>query len=207
LLLAERAIYLQELETLLIADVHFGKTMHFRKAGIAIPSQITGNEINRLQQLIETTRPKKVYFLGDLFHSRLNSEWKVLINFILVNPSTEFILVKGNHDILPEINYQHPNFALVNEPLLLDKFVLSHHPIAPDFLKRNPQLLHICGHIHPGVKMKGKAKAYFNLPCFHFQKNQLILPAFGRFTGLANIKPKKNDKVFAIANESIIEIK
>ncbi len=207
LLLVEKAIYIQDLEAILIADAHLGKATHFRKAGIPVPSHIIETEISRLKTLIENNHPKKVYFLGDLFHSHLNNEWQHFIDFIKLREEIEFILVKGNHDILPEINYHHSNFTLVEEPYKVGNFVLSHHPVNLDHTKNNPELLHIYGHLHPGIKVKGKARASFNLPCFHFQKNQLVLPAFGKFTGLANIKVKKSDKIYAIANESIIEIK
>ena len=206
LLLAERAIYIDKLKAIFIADAHFGKATHFRKAGIAVPSNIISHEINRLQHLIETNRPEKIYFLGDLFHSHLNNEWQLLVDFVLAHPEIEFILVKGNHDILPEINYQHSNFKVINEPLTVDKLLLSHHPISGKLLDKNPNLLHIHGHLHPGIKLKGKAKSFFNLPCFHFQKNQLVLPAFGKFTGLSLIRPKKVDKVYAVVNDSILEI-
>jgi uncharacterized FlgJ-related protein len=39
-LLPEKAAFIPESATLLIADPHFGKATHFRKAGIPIPEQI-----------------------------------------------------------------------------------------------------------------------------------------------------------------------
>ncbi len=206
-LLPERAIYLKELQAILIADVHFGKTTHFRKAGIAVPANIISDEIKRLQKLIDQHEPKEVYFLGDLFHSHLNHEWEMLLSFIANNSDVAFVLVKGNHDILPVENYNQTNFTMVEEPFLLENLSLSHHPMPASYLKNKATLLHINGHLHPGMKVKGKAKTFFKLPCFHFQTNQLILPAFGRFTGLAAINHKKNDTVYCIANDKIIEVK
>jgi len=37
LLLPQKAIYWQQQKALIVADVHFGKVGHFRKAGIAVP--------------------------------------------------------------------------------------------------------------------------------------------------------------------------
>jgi metallophosphoesterase superfamily enzyme len=67
-------------------------------------------------------------------------------------------------------------------------------------------LYNLSGHLHPGVNMRGKARQSVTLPCFYFGENMGLLPAFGTFTGLARIYPKKNDKVFVIVEEKIIEI-
>jgi hypothetical protein len=33
-----------------------------------------------------------------------------------------------------------------------------------------------------------------------------VLPAFGMFTGLARVRPKKEDKVFVIVEEKILDV-
>lgn len=65
----------------------------------------------------------------------------------------------------------------------------------------------ICGHIHPAVKLKGKAKNKLTLPCFIFKKYHAIIPAFSSFAGSAIVKPQKNDRVFIPAGKEIIEMK
>jgi uncharacterized protein len=44
------------------------------------------------------------------------------------------------------------------------------------------------------------------LPCFYFGQRQALLPAFGVFTGLAKIRPLKNDKVFVIVEGKIMDV-
>jgi uncharacterized protein len=43
-------------------------------------------------------------------------------------------------------------------------------------------------------------------PCFHFTKNYCVLPAFSRFTGLALIDAAKNENVFAIVENKIVQL-
>jgi metallophosphoesterase superfamily enzyme len=62
----------------------------------------------------------------------------------------------------------------------------------------------LAGHLHPGVKLRGTGKQSVVLPCFYFSKHQGILPAFGSFTGIACLVPKKEDRVFVIAEDKII---
>ncbi|GAA5022419.1 DEAD/DEAH box helicase [Marivirga lumbricoides] len=207
LLSSEKIIFWESKSALFLADAHLGKSTHFRKAGIAVPSRLVFSEIDRLKALIDEFRPQHIYFLGDLFHSHLNVEWQLFVNFVKSYPSHNFILIKGNHDILPESSYQIQNFTCEKEPYLLEKFLLSHHPLIPDELKKYPDTTNLAGHLHPGIHISGKGRNNLSLPCFAVSANQLILPAFGRFTGLAKIRPKKSDAIYAIANDKVIEIK
>jgi len=101
-LLPEKAIYLPEHEALLIADPHFGKAAHFRKAGVPVPETVHSEDYQKIKKLIETFNPLSVIFLGDLFHSDFNTSWLDLEAFRNLFSEQEFHLVKGNHDILPE---------------------------------------------------------------------------------------------------------
>jgi metallophosphoesterase superfamily enzyme len=80
--------------------------------------------------------------------------------------------------------------------------ILSHEPLE----QIAPGMLNICGHIHPGVRLVGKARQSIRIPCFFQTGSCLILPAFGNFTGLAIVKPKAEDKVWGITGEKIIPI-
>jgi DNA ligase-associated metallophosphoesterase len=201
-LLKEKAIWIQELGTLLIADLHFGKAAHFRKSGIPIPEPIHEADLVHLKKLQDQHRPNHTYFLGDLFHSDWNSQWEYFQQFLEQFPETEFHLVKGNHDILSPSAYKQSVLKIHNEPLILGNLILSHEP-----LENIPAgFLNICGHIHPGVRLIGKARQSVRIPCFFLSKYRLILPAFGNFTGLALVKPKADDKLWGITQEKIIPV-
>jgi metallophosphoesterase superfamily enzyme len=99
LLLPQKAIYWQRQETLIAADVHLGKVGHFRKAGIAVPRNMEQNELSVLSDLIYEYKPQKLIFLGDFFHSDINSDWDWFILWRSQFPKLEIVLVKGNHDV------------------------------------------------------------------------------------------------------------
>lgn len=204
LLSEDKIIFWSKQQTVFIADLHLGKTTHFRKSGIAIPLAIITAEIDRIENIIQIFRPKRIFFLGDLFHSDLNHEWNIFNDFLEQHPTVEFILIKGNHDILNDKVYNLSKLEIEKEPFQLDSFILSHHPLKKEELKVKE--LNLCGHIHPGINIKGKGKSNLSLPCFYLEQNQLILPAFGKFTGLAKIKPTKGSSVFAVLNESVKRI-
>lgn len=200
-LLPEKAVWIKKIEVLLLADLHFGKASHFRKSGIPISEKVHDQDYDILAKLISRYTPKQVYFLGDLFHSNYNEEWETLLHFLGQFPTTNFHLVLGNHDILPETKYQDPRLQVHPDSIVLESLFLSHEPVPPP-----AGCLTVCGHIHPGILLKGKAKQRVRIPCFHYSADILILPSFGNFTGLAQIKRRKNDLIWGIAEDHVIPI-
>ncbi len=199
-LLAEKAIYWPEERRLFIADTHFGKISHFRKNGIKMPEGAARQNLIRLEKLLYSTQAKEVYFLGDLFHSELNREWLGFKQVIALFPATQFHLIGGNHDILDELSYYRARLEYHPNGLRLDPFYLSHEPLE-EFEGYN-----LCGHIHPGVRLRGTGRQSLRLACFHFSPRQGILPAFGEFTGFHTLKVRKTDRVFVITDDRVIGI-
>ncbi len=201
-LLSQRLVYLPSQKTLLIADGHFGKINHFRKAGIAVPGSANNRNSSELIDAINETKAEQVIFLGDLFHSHYNEEWQTVGQLVKHFAQCSFQLVEGNHDVLSANQYAEHSIRLIKH-LTVGQWLLTHEPL----LEIPDHLYNLCGHIHPGVSLRGGGRQSLLLPCFYFGKQQGILPAFGAFTGLAKIKPKKGDEVFVIANGRVVEIK
>jgi DNA ligase-associated metallophosphoesterase len=198
-----RYIFWEEEKAIILSDLHFGKTGHFRKHGIAVPQTIFKEEIQRLIDAVAFNNAQKIIAVGDLFHSHANKEMDLFLKWRNDFPSLEFHLVKGNHDILKDEWYEAANIIL-HKMLHVLPFSFIHdlnditHLSNPDY--------YFSGHIHPGIQIKGISKQSLRFPCFFFGEDQAILPAFSRFTGLASLKTKKMDVVFAIVNETIIKI-
>jgi DNA ligase-associated metallophosphoesterase len=188
-----------------VADLHLGKTAHFRKAGIAIPTAIINEDLSRLEYIIDKYQLTTLFFLGDLFHAQINHEWEIFKAFLRDHKNIAFILIKGNHDILPEKEYILDDMQVEAEPFRWLNFLLSHHPISEEILSTFPKGFNLAGHIHPGGIIKGKARTSLRLAAFIEKKQQLVLPAFGRFTGLQVEHSKDILKRFLIGGDLIIE--
>jgi uncharacterized protein len=197
ILLPEKALLRKATNELIIADLHLGKGTHFNKAGMPIPIASLQKDIENLIFIINKYQPSTVIFLGDLFHSSVNSEWAAFELFLKNYPALPFILVKGNHDIIAAKNYEHGNFKVVHT-LEFNDFVFSHEPIAHSKFV-------ICGHIHPGVRLNGKAKQSLTLPCFYKTEKHFILPAFGLLTGLHRLRHNKAHQFFIVLNNKVID--
>lgn len=203
-LLPERAVFWKETETLFIADAHFGKSGTFRQGGIAIPDSVTSADIQKLQRTIDHCGAKRVIFLGDLFHSIQNMEWQIFSDFLQANLDIEFILIAGNHDILPKELYAGTSLKVIAPGYKFGPFELRHYPPDPNETLGDHFIL--CGHIHPAVQLSGNGKQNLTLPCYYKTKSFLMLPSFGRFTGNGIIKPEDYSKVYVIADNEVIEV-
>lgn len=190
------AMYWKEQDALLIADVHLGKVSHFRKHGSAVPKATIANNFNKLDEVLLFFKPKVLYFLGDLFHSHLNIEWQYFKEWVS-SSNTLIKLIVGNHDIISESLFMDIEIEVI-EQKVIDGFILTHHP-----LEENIQF-NFCGHIHPSTSINGLGKQRLKLPCFFKRTSQLILPAFGDFTGTFELNSKDADEVFVIAEDEVV---
>ncbi len=193
------AMYWPDKKVLFISDVHLGKVTHFRKHGVALPANsVTGN-FRQLSKVVTKFEPDRIFFLGDLFHSKINSEWKLFESWVRT-VAAEIVLVAGNHDVIAPQKYHDLDINVVSEVQYGD-FLLTHHPVKRD------GFFNLCGHIHPGILLQGFGRQFLELRCFFKKPEQMILPAFGEFTGKYVLKPTADDVVYAITKDDVILVK
>ncbi len=201
ILLPEKALYKPDEQLLIIADVHLGKAAHFRKEGIPISSHAQQNDYLKLHNLLCNIKPEKVYFLGDLFHSKLNNDWQHFTTLLAQHRHITFTLIKGNHDIITPQLFEEAGITVVNTLETAD-FIYAHEPQKITTSSK----LTIAGHIHPAIVLSGAGKQSLRLPCFHITQSTVVLPAFGTLTGLFTISPGKKDRIYAVLPNQVIKV-
>ena len=174
----QRSIYWQAQNALIFSDLHSGKSAHFRKHGMAIPSYLHYSDLERLQLLIQHYQPKQIIIVGDLIHAASNKEVIDLKRITTTFSTIDFHLIKGNHDRISEKLIKDLGITSVTEKLILDTIQFVHEPIS------NINQPTISGHIHPGIQIPLLKNSRKKLPCFVVQPSQIILPAFSKLTGL-----------------------
>ncbi|MGB4771647.1 MAG: ligase-associated DNA damage response endonuclease PdeM [Chitinophagaceae bacterium] len=204
-LTAERCLYWQEEGAMILSDLHFGKTGHFRKAGIPVPPSVYKEDLQRLFQQIQYFQPKELIFVGDLFHSRANLEHEMFKKWRFDLPSLAMHLVMGNHDLHSKHDQDDLDLIIHEECLQKGEFSFV-HDFSPNDQCPLPSAYMISGHLHPGIRLQGNGKQSLRFPCFYFTPTFAVLPAFSRFTGMALIDPKRGDDVYAIVDKSLIQV-
>lgn len=199
-LLPQKAIYWPRQKILFVADLHIGKTAHFRKNGIGIPSNLD-KDLQLLELLIERYRINEVVILGDLFHSEWNEEVENFLSWRKKYETKKVYLIEGNHDKLSLKQLNSDVLEVVQEKKI-GPFLCLHK--APDVF--NSDLYYLSGHIHPAFELKGRGKQFLRTECFYFGKSGAILPAFGSFKGRSLITPEKQSHLFLIGESEVFEV-
>lgn len=202
-LLPERAVFWHKEKALLVADPHWGKAATFRAEGIPVPSGTTREAIERLSSIITRNGANRVIFLGDLLHAkegRSESMFTALREWRDALSNVDVVLVRGNHDRRAGDPPAELRITCVDAPFPAPPFLFAHHPV------QNDAGYVIAGHVHPAIRLSGRARQSARLPCFLISEHLAILPAFGDFTGVADVEAAPEDRVFAIVEDDVIEL-
>jgi uncharacterized protein len=205
---AERALYWPGGKTLFVADVHLGKSAAFRAGGIPVPTGATAADLARLARLVAATGAERLTVLGDLLHAaagRTAALHDAFLAWRRGHRELTLTLVRGNHDAHAGDPPAAWGVDVVTEPHAAAPFLLCHEP--PDD-GEGPDLLGyaLAGHVHPGVRISGVGGQSERLPCFVLGNSRAILPAFGRFTGLALHNWDGEHAVVAIADGRLFSV-
>lgn len=203
----ERCLFWEEESTLIVADLHLGKSGHFRKSGIAVPQSIYKADLQRLIAQLYFYKADRLIIAGDFTHSTENKELDLFKRWRKDFSLLHIDLVKGNHDILEDSWYTEANIVLHVHELIINDFCFRHEE--KRYKKDEPKTdaaYTFTGHVHPGINIKGKGKQSLRFPCFYFTPVHCILPAFSRFTGTYNVEPKEGETVYAIVENQLVQV-
>ena len=195
--LPDKALWVEEHQLLLIADVHLGKADHLQAHGIAIPSDGERANLQRIKQLSQRWQPAELIVLGDLVHhpKAISRELEQRVVALLDSLNCPVTWVEGNHDRRSHLGTLQGQASQSRQGLWL-----SHEPEEP------PEgQLNICGHLHP-VSILRQASDQMRLPCFSLLRSipRLVLPAFGCLTG--GFPADRSSEQWVVADETVLPL-
>lgn len=199
-LLPEKALYWPDRKALLVADVHIGKAASYRALHQPVPRGTTQATLARLDLLLNHYDCRRLIVLGDFLHARTARAPATLARldaWRAQHPQLEVILVRGNHDRHAGDPPQELGIKVVDEPFEMGPFALQHEPGPHDTLAV------IAGHIHPACVLRGRGRQRLRLPCFVFNAQVSLLPAFGEFTGGWTLEPEAGTRLFVTGDEQV----
>lgn len=200
-LLPERALYWPSQHTLIVSDLHWGKSGHFRKHGIAIPQQAQQQDEMRLANLVRRYNVARLIVAGDLFHSRHNAEVEAFSHWRDSHKALHIDFVTGNHDILPAEKYAGWDMAVHKDGLQTGPFYIAHD------VPETCDAFCIHGHLHPAIRISRRGHTAMKLNCFCEDEHRFVLPAFGQFTGNYMLQAENHKHIYVIADTQVIKWK
>lgn len=189
--------------SLWVADLHLGKDASFRSAGVPVPAGPTNHTLGKLAAAVGACAAKRLIIVGDMVHNHASwSDSTVLAwrRWREQFSEVEVVLVRGNHDRGADRWPGDLGITQVGESWQQGGVAFCHEPCAK---AEQPT---VCGHLHPGYSVRERGGGRLLAGCFWIQPAQLVLPAFGAFTGYGRISPQPGDRVAMLIDDDVWEV-
>ena len=207
-LLPERAVFSPRERTLFVADLHLGKAAAFRAAGAPAPFGASEETLRRLGALVDCARGRAARRPRRLRPWRASSVTDGLAESLRAwrraRRALDCLIVLGNHDRRAAHLYARLRLPRRStEPALVAGIACRHHPLdgeARGRPSRSPATF---------IRSRGSAAAgrdSLRLPCFVIDGRQIVLPAFGEFTGGGLVRPDEGQRIVLVAPDRLIEL-
>jgi len=176
---ADRAVYLADADTVVVADLHLGRADASR---VEAPIDAIESIRRRVRALLDQFDPETIVFAGDLLHSfdRLPTVAVDAIEELwadCTDAGVEPVAIAGNHD--SRLAECWPG-DVADAVALEDGTVICHGHTTPE--KHGDR--YVVGHVHPAITIEGVKR-----PCYLFGEDAyrggelLVLPAFTTLAG------------------------
>lgn len=172
-----RAAFLEDAETLVVADLHVGRA---DASGVAFPIGERRDLTERLASRLDEFDPETVVFAGDVLHrfgtiTERSRETVSALADACRNAGATPVFVRGNHDTALEAIDEdvHDAFVASDAP----RTVVCHGHEAPSVDAER----YLVGHDHPAITIEGRKRPCFlDAPDAFREADVLMLPAFSR---------------------------
>lgn len=157
-----------------VSDLHLGKSDRMaRRGGPLLPPYESIETLDRLAGDIAAMNPATVVCLGDSFDDLTAAETldtALKDRLISLMAGRRWVWISGNHDPGP-IDLGGTHLAEYRQGPLVFRHIAE-----------VPASGEVSGHYHPKARLVMRGRS-LSRPCFLFDSDRLILPAFGAYTG------------------------
>ncbi len=165
-----------------VGDLHLGKAERAARTGAALlPPYETAETLARLEAEVTRLAPRTVLLLGDSFDDMAAAEGQgeeVVERLMRLAAGRRWIWIAGNHDPGPLALPGSHRAEWREGPLVF------RHVAAPDALGFPGE---VSAHYHPKARLCLRGQPIARA-CFLSDRERLILPAFGTYTGGLDIR-------------------
>lgn len=164
-------LYLEDVDALVIADLHLGYEQALEEAGVFIPPVQFKFIASFITRALDETGSKRLVMLGDVKHEfgeALRQEWGETMELLskLKDRGVEVGVVRGNHDnfLIPIL--KRLEVPLYDPSLRLGRYLLLHGHKEPPLDAWGGAEYVIIGHEHPAVLLRDELGVSLKLKSF-----------------------------------------
>lgn len=173
---ADGTLWWPEHKLLCVSDLHLGKSERIaRRGGTLLPPYETAETLWRLETAVSATDPRRVICLGDSFDDLdaargVSQDARNVLTRL--QAGRDWVWIEGNHDPGPvDVGGSH-RAEIKTGPLTFRHIT--------DWSTEGE----VSGHFHPKAAIAGAGRR----ACFIVSPRQVILPAFGAYTGGLSVR-------------------
>ncbi|MDJ0825131.1 MAG: ligase-associated DNA damage response endonuclease PdeM [Rhodobacter sp.] len=168
------AMWWPERQVLVVSDLHLGKSERIaRLGGAMLPPYEIKDTLARLDAEVAALDPRAVVCLGDSFDDRAVAEGlaeDAVLWLSRLMAGRRWIWIEGNHDPGP-VDLGGTHLGELSEPPLIFRHIAKPGTSGE-----------VSGHYHPKAVLHARGRQV-SRPCFLYDSDRVILPAFGTYTG------------------------
>jgi metallophosphoesterase superfamily enzyme len=203
---ARRAVYLENLGTLVLADLHWGYAVSHRAAGNLLPVWGDDEIARRLLGLLADYEPREMVWLGDSLHTLAGQE--AAESFLRTKTlGIAVTIVSGNHDKRWLATSQADGTRHeIKQNAVRGNFFFHHGDCT---LPVPAGSIEVIGHHHPALSWSDGAGTRVKIPALISSPRRIILPAFSPWAAGTpwNDRLEAQETLWAVAPSRIFAVK
>jgi hypothetical protein len=183
------AIYLESIDTVVIADLHLGIERELASNGIFFPRFQYRDIKDSLLSIVSKISPKQIIIDGDLKHrfgERTDQEFnEVVESLTLLSQDVEqVIVIRGNHDnFVKGLFTKFPKTKFVQSAYSQGDFIFTHGHEIPAGIETSGSKMIVIGHEHPAIVLRDDVGAKVKLRALLVGSTKLkmdlvVMPAY-----------------------------
>ncbi len=200
----ERALVNHDSRTVVVADLHLGKTDRFALPGDPA-TELAGEVLDRLARVCEATAAESLVVLGGFFHARwcatpavmeALARWRDRVSYL------DIYNVRGGGEGFAG-DLPGAGVEMWEGPVRDGDVTYAHEPVVRE------KGFVLAGRAHPAVAVGGGLAGQgkrARVPAFVFGERLALLPAFGSLSGMTAIRACGGDRVYAVVRGRVADV-
>ena len=198
------ALFLEDIRSLVIADLHIGLELALMDEGTFLPIDQYSDIKRKILDWVDLYTPEQIIINGDFKHEfgrASKQEWTEILDLwdTLAKKNVRLEVVRGNHDNYLITVLKKRDKEIKDPSYSIDRYFFSHGHKEVD-IPLDSEVV-ILAHEHPAIVLRDEIGGRHKFKCLLYgtwqDKTVIVLPALSPLSGGSVINGRTQDKLFS----------